>query len=72
MPPVPLPQAVNELPPEQKQARLHQLNLLANVRPGGTTSAYPGAPSLCGEGCLGLGAGSVSFQRSLGGSCPTL
>ncbi len=35
-------QAVMELPPEQKQARLMQLNLLANVRPGCTTSQYPG------------------------------
>ncbi|GAB4823748.1 hypothetical protein N2152v2_010794 [Parachlorella kessleri] len=34
-------QAVMDMPPEQKQERLTQLNLLANVRPGCTTSQYP-------------------------------
>lgn len=31
-----------ELPPDQKAARLQQLNLQANLRPGATTSQYPG------------------------------
>ncbi len=39
-------QAVNELPPDAKRARIQQLHLAATVRPGAASASYPGAPSL--------------------------
>jgi hypothetical protein len=35
------PQAVNELPPDAKRARIQQLHLAATVRPGAASAAYP-------------------------------
>ena len=35
-------QAVNELPPDAKRARIQQLHLAATVRPGVASATYPG------------------------------
>jgi hypothetical protein len=46
----PCPQAVNELPPDAKRARIQQLHLAATVRPGAASAAYPNTDGQFGGG----------------------
>lgn len=41
-------QAVNELEPDAKRARIQQLHLAATVRPGAASAGYPGKQALVG------------------------
>lgn len=48
-------EAVNELPPEQKRARLLEMQLYGNVQPNSAVAPYPGAaPDSCPVGIFCL------------------
>lgn len=61
-------QAVNELPPDAKRARIQQLHLAATVRPGMASAAYPSKRVLgcaAGHGRSGFVCGYVACVQLL-------